>query len=72
MAAVFGLDALADWACASFLEALGDFVDIGDLDVEVHPVLAGFGLRDALQQQLGSRPAVGYEHHVVLDTTDGG
>ena len=42
------------------LEETGGFqLDVGRVDVEVHPVLAGLGFRHALEQQLGAGLPIG-------------
>lgn len=45
-------------------EAVGFGFDVGDFDVEVHAVLDGLGLGDALEEQLGPWSTVGEERDV--------
>jgi len=45
--------------CADLFEPSDQTLNVGHLDVNVHPVLPGLVLRNALKKQLWARPAVG-------------
>ena len=69
---VLAANACLESPCAERLEAGRFAVDVGCLDVEVHPVLDGLGFGHFLEEKLGLN-AVGIdEHHVVAGAANGG
>jgi hypothetical protein len=51
-------------------EAASFGLDVGDLDVEVHPVLGDLRLGDALEEELRAWPAMGKQRDVGTDLAD--
>ncbi len=51
-AALFAACLVADALCAEAGQAVGFDVDVGNLDVEVHPILGRLWFGHSLQQQL--------------------
>ena len=58
--------------CAERLEAGRLVLDVGGLDVEVHPVLDGLGFEHCLEEELGSDAVRVDEHHVLAGAPERG